>query len=579
MNERKDHRRRVADIVKPHRLQLGTVAFASLASGFVEAAFLVVVTQTALAVTQDDSSFELVGRFTFTTSWALVLAALLVIARSVLALFTVWTSSRLSMLVGITLKSRLADLFLRASWATQQAEPAGRLQQLVGGFAASAVGALNAFITSIVAGLNLLALLVVALVVSPTATLFAVISLVVLGSVLIPLRRAIRRRAEASVQANLTSSRQITEFGALGLEMQTYGVRDAFSENIREVIESDALLAQRAQILKAGVGPIYTTLGYLALVGGLGAASAAGGDLASVGAVMLVMLRCLGYGQSLQTSGANLVAAGPFLQVVDETLKRYDGDRAPGGEVAVSSLGPLEADSVAFSYDGEGEVLSGVSFRIEPGEHVGVVGPSGSGKSTLVQLLLGLRTATSGSLTVAGHDLADVDRKTFSPLVAFVAQDAQLFAGTIAENIKFFRPEITRADIEAAAERARLGPDLAALTKGLDTHVGERGSQLSGGQRQRVSIARALAGNPQLLVLDEPTSALDVQSEVTIRDTIAALRGQITVVVIAHRLSTLEACDRVMVIQDGRMLAFAEPKQLASQSDFYRDAVALSNLK
>jgi ABC-type multidrug transport system fused ATPase/permease subunit len=219
-----------------------------------------------------------------------------------------------------------------------------------------------------------------------------------------------------------------------------------------------------------------------------------------------------------------------------------------------------------------------VSFEVPKGEIIGIVGPSGSGKSTLVQLLLRLRTPTSGRILVDGVDLESLSVDDWYGRVSFVSQETRLFAGTIADNIRFFRT-VDQADVERAAKLAYIHDDIVSWPLGYDTPVGERGGQLSGGQRQRLCIARALVEDPDIIVFDEPTSALDVKSESIMRDTMLDLAPRRTVFVVAHRLSTLSICDRIMVILGGEMQGFDEPATLEEKNPFYQEALRLSGMR
>ena len=240
---------------------------------------------------------------------------------------------------------------------------------------------------------------------------------------------------------------------------------------------------------------------------------------------------------------------------------------------------PVVVQSASFSYDGSRPTLRGVDLTLQQGEILGIIGPSGAGKSTMAQLLLGLREPSSGRITVGGIPLDEVDRAWWTARVSFVPQDPVLFTGTVAENIRFFRDAIDEPALVRATEQANVQDDIAALPDGFDTHLGERGGGLSGGQRQRLSIARALAGSPSLLVLDEPTSALDGRSEALIRDTILGLKGHVAVVVIAHRMSTIDMCDRIMVIEGGAVTALDSPAALNKSSDFYRRALSTAGIR
>jgi ATP-binding cassette, subfamily B, bacterial len=224
-------------------------------------------------------------------------------------------------------------------------------------------------------------------------------------------------------------------------------------------------------------------------------------------------------------------------------------------------------------------VLRDISFTIAPNEIIGIVGPSGAGKSTLVQLLLGLRDPDEGRIMAADRDISTFDRTEWARKVTFVPQAAHLIAGTIAENVAFLRDDVAQEDVERAARLAHLHDDISGFPEGYQRQVGPHGGHLSGGQQQRLCIARALVEHPDVLILDEPTSALDVRSEHLVRTTLLGLKDRMTVIVIAHRLSTLTICDRIMVIKDGELKDFDTPLHLERSSEFYREALALSGMR
>jgi ABC-type multidrug transport system fused ATPase/permease subunit len=236
-------------------------------------------------------------------------------------------------------------------------------------------------------------------------------------------------------------------------------------------------------------------------------------------------------------------------------------------------------DHVSFGYTGDALVLRDLSARIEPHEVVGIIGPSGSGKSTLVQLLLGLRDPTDGVVRADGRDIRTLSRSEWARRITFVPQQAHLIAGTVADNIRFLRDDVDDERIVEAAKLANLDTDVMGWSEGYGRQVGEQGSHLSGGQQQRLIIARALVERPDVIILDEPTSALDVASEYLIRQTLDGLRAESTVIIIAHRLSTLDVCDRIMVLIDGQIRGFDTPDRLEQSNTFYRDALVMSGVR
>ena len=566
-------------LAKPYRRRIALLSVTSFLTGVTEALLLVVVTRAALAVAEGDDSVRIVSWIEGSISVGLTVAVVLTGLRLSFAAISAFASTHLKTAIGADLRAELATSHLSSSWATQQNEPSGRLLQLVTGFVPQAIGAITALTTTVSMGLNLFAMIMIAIIVDPLASLVILLALAIVGALLAPIRLRVRSRARVNSDAQKSYASSVSELGDMGLEMQTFGVNHRFSDRIQALSNSVARSENRLNILVALSPHIYASLAHLAIVVGVSIASLVGvSELSSVGAVMLIMLRSLNYGQQLHNASSQLAGSMPYLEDIDSARDRYERDAATKGLAQVPEDSSIRVERVSFSYSTERPALSDVSFTIEPGEVVGIIGPSGSGKSTLVQLLLGLREPTSGSIRVGNTALRDIDRSAWSSVVSFVPQDPHLFTGTVAENIRFFRDGLDDEALEKAARQANVLADIRGLPRGFETHIGQRGVQLSGGQRQRISIARALVGDPMLLALDEPTSALDVHSEFMIRETIAALRGEVTVVVIAHRLSTLEMCDRLMVIEGGRLMAFDTPENLRTNSEFYRQALALSGI-
>ncbi len=231
--------------------------------------------------------------------------------------------------------------------------------------------------------------------------------------------------------------------------------------------------------------------------------------------------------------------------------------------------GEIELNDISFRY-GNRQVIRNVNLKIAPGEMVGFVGPSGAGKSTLVNLVCRFYDVTGGAIIVDGINLKDIDVEAYRKNIGLVLQESFLFYGTIRENIAYGRPDATREEIIAAAKAARAHDFILRLPDGYDSVVGERGQQLSGGERQRISIARALLIDPALLILDEATSAVDTETE---RDIQLALENLIrgrTTIAIAHRLSTLQKANRLVVLENGQVTEIGPHEELLQQGGTYR---------
>lgn len=241
-------------------------------------------------------------------------------------------------------------------------------------------------------------------------------------------------------------------------------------------------------------------------------------------------------------------------ELVEITLLSHEIKDAPGAEKLKVSRGEVEFRNLSFSFSGTREVLSNVNLTIKPGEKVALVGPSGAGKTTFTRLLLRLYSPTEGEILVDGQDIAKATQNSLRNNIAMVPQDTVLFHRTLAENIGYGKHGASKEEIEKVAALAHCDEFIKDLPQGFETYVGERGVKLSGGERQRVAIARAILKNAPILILDEATSSLDSRSEALIQDALNVLMKEKTTIVIAHRLSTIQKMDRIIVIDNGKII-------------------------
>jgi subfamily B ATP-binding cassette protein MsbA len=260
--------------------------------------------------------------------------------------------------------------------------------------------------------------------------------------------------------------------------------------------------------------------------------------------------------RKLSRVNADLQQAAAAAERVFEVLDTHSEVRDRPGAVAMAPFSrEIEFRDVHFAYGGsDAATLAGVSFTVAAGQTLAIVGRSGAGKTTLVNLLPRFYDPTAGAVLIDGIDTRDLTLSSLRSQIGIVTQETVLFDDTVASNIAYGRPSATREDIEAAARTARAHEFVAALDRGFDTFIGERGQRLSGGQRQRLAIARAVLRDSPILILDEATSSLDAESEALVRDALSNLMRNRTAFVIAHRLSTVRRADAIVVLEEGRIV-------------------------
>lgn len=572
--------RRIAPFFSKSRGKIALISAASVVAGLLEAVLLTLIAALALALADGRDVRVGLGGITWdlATPVALGLGIALAVLRGILQLWVVYLPAVMGGQAMVDLRTRLFDAFVGAAWPSKASERDGGFQSVMLNQVRATSETIVLIAGIISAALMFASLLVSAVVMSPVAAVVITVVSLVLFAALRPLSNSLRKSATVLSSENIEYAKTTQEAAALAEETEVFGAGAAYRGRFYAQLRAVQIPSQRVRFLSAAVPSLYQSVALLVLVLALGVVALVGaGNVATLGAVVLILVRAVTYGQRVQTVISSVDEKLPFVHHLADAIERYESQPQNPGRRGADRIGDLTMSGVGFHYEGGADVLRDVSFSVRRGETIGIVGPSGSGKSTLVQLLLRLREPTKGTFSVNGIDASDIDREDWRRMVTYVPQSPQLFYGTVRENIRFFREDVDDAAVEDAARRAHLHEDILRLPQGYDTIVGARASLVSGGQKQRICLARALAARPAVMILDEPTSALDVKSEESVQRSLQDLAGDTVVFLVAHRLSTLAICDRVMVIADGTIVGLDTAENLMDDNTYFREVSEISS--
>ncbi|NTF30611.1 ABC transporter ATP-binding protein [Rhizobium skierniewicense] len=467
------------------------------------------------------------------------------------------------------LYSHLMTLSVGYLSESRSAHLSAQVSQNIGGIR----DVMNMTVTSVARDLlTFIALVVVMIVKDPILSLIIV---VIVPPLVLGLRYIARRLRKATRDAVILNSRVL---GAMQETLQGIAIVKAFTmekpleDRVNKVIEAAEWRANRIAKLTEKTAPLTETIAGLAVSGVLGYAAyraiydnvPPGAFFAFITALLLAYDPARRLARLQVSMERAVVNARMIYEILDMQPLQREKTNAPDLKTTSATV---EFRDVVFSYKDGGPILKNVSFTAEGGKTTALVGPSGAGKSTIINLIPRFYDPSGGAILIDGQDIADVTTRSVRMNLAYVSQQPYLFEGTIRDNIRYGRPEATDVEIEEAAKLAFAHDFIVAQPQGYDTAVGENGMSLSGGQRQRLSIARALVRNAPILLLDEATSALDTESEAVVQKALDTAMSGRTVIVIAHRLSTVVKADKIVVMNEGLVVEEGAHETLARRED------------
>lgn len=520
--------------------------------------------------------------------WIVLLVCGLIIIKSLLALALQWWSTRRMASFELELGAQYFDAFIRAPWADRLKRSAAQLvyygdvgiANVTAGFLLPAMNLPSLIVTSI-------AVIAVIVIVQP---LTALISVAYLGLIAVLLYTVLSRRTLAAARVNREYSLKVTGLMTdMVAALKEITLRDKAGE-VADLVFSNRTRSARARANAAFLGntPRFvldaSVVGGIVLVGGASYMfSGLNAAIASIAMFGIAAIRLVpsvtGFQGTLNQMNASLPHVDAIIWTITLSREYVRDAETIGREPIEGNPRELVFEDVSLTYEGGTEpALQSVNGRLKIGSTLGIVGSSGAGKSSLLDLLLGLMTPTSGTIRLGDQPLTDV-LASWRSRVGYVPQDVAIFDGTIAQNVALsWSDDIDEARVRSALERAHLWPMISQRADGIYENVGERGMKMSGGQRQRLGIARALYADPLVLVLDEATSSLDTKTEADVARSLHELEGDVTIISVAHRLSTIRDYDEVWFMSGGRIEARGTFDEVIAQEPEFAHQARLAGL-
>lgn len=519
----------------------------------------------------------------FTLPAILLLMVFLFILKFATTIFNTYNSTRIQTGYERKTMDQLLKVTLKADWPYLLEQKLGRLETLIKIDSRNSGAVLYSVSMLIVVCTSLLAYFLVAINISKTVTIAALgiggIALIVYK----PLFSLVHSLSNQIAQINVDIAHHINE-SVLGIKtVKAFNAEKQVASIGEELFNRMRELQLRLVVVRKIASEAIQPLGVIFITGTIAFAFyRTSYNLGALAALIYLINRIFQYTQSIHNVLQDISTNLPYVENVTSYLEEAEAateERHIQGENSFKFNKDLAFKSVSFSYpshtttgikvDDTQKALHNVSFNIHKGQMVGFIGPSGAGKTTIFDIMLRFLKPTDGEILIDSENIYSISTPEWRNNISYVSQDTFILNDTVFNNIKFFDDSVTKEDILLAAKMAQIDDFIETLPKKYETVVGERGGFLSAGQRQRIALARALARKPKILLLDEATSALDNESEKKIHEAIDGLKGGITILVIAHRLSTVLSADKLLVVEGGKITEEGSPRELLTNKDTY----------
>jgi len=539
------------------RSSIARLAALAFLSGLADAVLVILVVRMALEaadVNVNPVRIPVLGS-TLAEGPTIALTFALAVGAAVLHFLTTRLAAAVAAEVLAGARRRAYRAHVDARWSGQQGERQGSLQETITLANAVADGA-QALSDLVTYSMMVVTILVVAFTISAESVVLIAVLAGALTLLLRPLGKRVRRQSRGSVESSIGLSETLAEITSVSRELRAFGVFDSVTVRLDELNDHSAETFRRSRFLTRYVWLLHSDIVVALLVVAVSVIyGSRTSQFVGISTVALLVARALTSASQLQQARSRVDQLGPLVDLFEQRVTALEDERIEFGSTELREIATLQLDGVSHEYRPRVTVLDDITLSLGAGETVGLIGPSGAGKTTLIEIIARLRVPTAGSVTVDGQSIDEFTESSWARRVALVPQEPHLIEGSVRDNIRFHRHWIDDDSLHTAAARAHVLDEIERLPDGFDTILGPRGVGVSVGQKQRLAIARALAGGPSLLVLDEPTSALDPRSERMLRLTLAELRGSMAVVMVTHRMSTVDACDRLIVVDAGCIVA------------------------